>query len=261
MERIISWLYCSYLSFRALYVWLIPQFYVGTKFITPFFQVAFFALVAKYARGDEGMIFAAVGNTVQIMAVNGIMGVSIVIALERAYGTLSNLIITPASRTVIFTRQIVFQILDSIFGALICLFYSWLFFGINLNSLSWLTFIVLLALIGGSLSCMGIIVGAIGLISNNVVTIMNVIYLILMLICGVNVPLSEYPHWIRYLSDMIPLTYGISAVRASLNGASFIDLLHPYIFPMLILAAVYYTIGILMLKYCEHKNRVLGTLD
>lgn len=260
-ERLRIFWECSFLSFKALYVWLSPEFYIGTKFITPFFQVAFFALVAKFTRGPEAMTYAAIGNTVQIIAVNGIMGVAIVIGLERVLGTLTPVLLTPANRLLIFTSQTLFHVLDGVFGSLVCLFYGWLFFGIQFSNISWISFLALLILVAVSVTCIGVAVGAIGMISNNMVPIMNLVYLLLLLVCGVSVPLSEYPKWLQVIAECIPLTYGIEAIRENVKGIAVSNLLVQDVIPMLLLGAAYYSCGMIMLKLFERKNRIQGTLD
>ena len=49
----------------------------------------------------------------------------------------------------------------------------------------------------------------------------NVIFGILLVFCGVNVPLDTLPEWMASISPWLPLTHGIAAARALADGATF----------------------------------------
>lgn len=252
---------CSYLSFKARFVWLKPEFYVAAKLISPFFQMAFFALVARYARGEEAMTYVALGNAVQVVAVNAIMGVSMVIGLERVFGMLPTLLVTPANRLLMFTSQTMFQVLDGMVSAMICLLFGWMFFGVELSEIDWLTFLPLLLFVTVSVAGIGVFVGAIGMVSQNVMPIMNLVYLLLLFLCGVNVPVAELPVWLQPISAALPLTYGIQAIRECVEGMFLSDLIVPYVIPMLSLGLLFYLSGTILINRFERKSRILGNLE
>lgn len=221
----------------------------------------FFGMVAYFTQGTVAMKYSIIGNSVHSIAVNCVMGVAMVIGLERTFGMLPTLLTTPANRILIFNSQILLQIMDGLFSCLICMFYAWMIFDINFSDLSWFSFFSTLVLTSISLSSIGVLVGSVGIISNNVVPIMNIIYLLLLMLCGVNIPLSDLPTFIRIIADFIPLTYGIDAVRAIINGKHFSSLLKSHIVPMLTLTFFYYFFGILLIKMFEYKSKVSGTFD
>ncbi len=48
----------------------------------------------------------------------------------------------------------------------------------------------------------------------------NLAYYLLLLFCGVNVPLAELPTWMQDVAKCLPLTHGIAAAREVAAGAS-----------------------------------------
>ena len=48
----------------------------------------------------------------------------------------------------------------------------------------------------------------------------NVIFGVLMIFCGVNVPLDDLPGWMAAVADWLPLTHGIAAARELADGAA-----------------------------------------
>ena len=48
----------------------------------------------------------------------------------------------------------------------------------------------------------------------------NVIFGVLLIFCGVNVPLDSLPGWMASVAPWLPLTHGIAAARRLADGAS-----------------------------------------
>jgi ABC-2 type transport system permease protein len=46
----------------------------------------------------------------------------------------------------------------------------------------------------------------------------NIVYFLMLLFCGVNVPLSEVPGWMAGIGRSLPLTHGIQAARRIAAG-------------------------------------------
>ena len=51
----------------------------------------------------------------------------------------------------------------------------------------------------------------------------NIIFGILLIFCGVNVPLSAMPAWMGAVAAWLPLTHGIAAARGLAGGAAWSD--------------------------------------
>src|SRR5947199_3783079 len=152
----------GYFSYRALFNWQSPRFYVPTMLGGPAFQILFFAYLGRFShvRNDA---FYVVGNAVQVSAMAGVFGVAMTVGGERWTQTLAPLLATPANRMALFLGralpQIVNGFLVSAFGFLIGRLL--LRFHPPLSSLPGLALIVLVST--ASCTAFGLVVGAFGL--------------------------------------------------------------------------------------------------
>src|SRR5439155_26147140 len=80
-----------------------------------------------------------------------------------------------------------------------------------LSSLPRLALIVLVST--AACTGFGLVVGAFGLRLRDVFIFSNPAYFLMLLFCGVNVPLSALPHWMQIVGSGMPLTHGIAAAR------------------------------------------------
>ena len=88
----------------------------------------------------------------------------------------------------------------------------------------------------------------------------NVIFGILLVFCGVNVPLETLPEWMQSVSPWLPLTHGIAAARALADGATLSSVTgcSP---GRRRSASCTCVIGMAMLSYFEWESRRRATLE
>ena len=210
------------ISYRALFNWISPGMYVTTMLGSPLFQILFFVYLGRYA-GSQSDDFFVVGNAIQIAAMAGIYGMTMGIANERQYGTLQPLLATPANRLAIFTgRALPFVangILVSVFGFTM----SWLLLDYQPaeGSLPALA----LAIVVTTTSCvaLGMLIGSIGLRARDVFFGANLVYFLMLLVCGVNIANDDLPNWLGAIGRCLPLTHGIEAARQISAGTPLAD--------------------------------------
>ena len=68
----------GYFSYRALFNWQSPRFYVPTMLGGPAFQVLFFAYLGRFSHVRDDA-FYVVGNAVQVSGMSGVFGVAITV--------------------------------------------------------------------------------------------------------------------------------------------------------------------------------------
>jgi ABC-2 type transport system permease protein len=76
------------MSYRALFRWQNPTFYIPTMLGHPLFQVLFFAYLGRFS-GVRDDAFYVVGNAVQVSAMSGVYGVAMTVGGERWTQTLA----------------------------------------------------------------------------------------------------------------------------------------------------------------------------
>jgi len=214
------------IAYRALFNWVSPWIYIPTLLGGPIFQILFFSYLGRYS-GFEDDAFFVVGNGVQICAMTSVYGATMAIANERWFGTLSALLATPASRFALFLGRAVPFIVNGIFVSTFGLVLGWalLDFSPALSSLPALALVLLVTV--SSCTAFGLLLGSIGLRARDVFFASNLAYFLMLLFCGVNIPLSDLPGWMGAIGRVLPVTHGIEAARGVAAGEGLGDVATP----------------------------------
>ena len=211
----------TYLQYVALFQWASFKGYIAYKVILPVTQILFFVELGVYATGRQNALYFALGNALQLTANAGIFGVIATVANERQYGTLPILLASPANRLVTFLSRSIVNVIDGIATVVIGLAIVVVLFGLNLQHANlWL--LAACALLISVTTCgLGLMFGSIGLVMRDAIIIANIVYYALLIICGVNFPVSRLPGIFQVIAYSLPLTRGVQAARDAAAGASF----------------------------------------
>lgn len=247
-------------SYKGLLTWIEPRNYIGMKFIVPLLQMAFFAYVAKNAGGDEAMSYAVVGNMVQLCAIASVLGMSMAVGMERYFGTLPLLLVTPTNRFALFMGRSAVYVLDGVTSTLVGLVYAAFLFGVDFSQADPLLLVVIFVITSFSLSGFGLLIGSLSLYTREVVAVANASYFALLIVCGVNFPVAELPFVLQLVSKGLPLTYGIEATRKVVLGASFQEVQWLIGTEILFMALLIF-VGYFFFKYFEQKAKKKGTFE
>jgi ABC-2 type transport system permease protein len=246
-------------SYRALFNWISPLLYVTTMLGSPLFQILFFAYLGRFA-GLQDDEFYVVGNAVQVSAMAGIYGMTMTIANERQFGTLSPLLATPANRVALFLGRalpVIFNgLVVSAFGFLVG--YVFLDFDIAAGDVGALVLVVVVTV--ASCTALGMLLGSVGLRARDVFFLSNLVYFLMLLLCGVNIPVDDLPEWLEAVSRSIPLTHGIEAAREVADGASLGDV-SDLVLTELGIGVVYATLAFGLFKLFEVEGRRRASLE
>jgi ABC-2 type transport system permease protein len=247
------------ISYRALFNWISPLLYATTMLGSPLFQVLFFTYLGRYA-GSEDDAFFIVGNAVQVAAMSGIYGMTMGIANERQFGTLSPLLATPANRLAVFSGRALPFIANGLVVSAFGFAVGWLLLDFEpaAGSVPALAFVVLVT----TTSCvaLGMLIGSIGLRARDVFFGANLVYFLMLLLCGVNVPVDELPGWLQPISNALPMTHGIEAARDVASGDTFADVADLVGIEALI-GLVYGSVAYGLFRLFELEGRRHGTLE
>jgi ABC-2 type transport system permease protein len=204
--------------------------------------------------------YFVVGNAVQISAMAGIYGMAMAIGGERWQGTLSPLLVSPAKRLPLFLGRMVPQIANGLIVSAFGFVMSRLLLDFHppLSSVPALALIVLVS--ATSCTCFGACYGAIGLRARDVFVGANIIYFLMLLFCGVNVPLDTLPGWMEAVGRALPLTHGIMAARDVAGGAPLADV-WSLVATEALIGAAWATAGFVLFRYFEAEGRRRATLE
>jgi ABC-2 type transport system permease protein len=243
----------GYLSYRALFNWMHWSYYVPTMLGSPIFQVLFFAYVGRFAqlRDDE---FFVTGNAVQLSAMAGVYGMAMTIGGERWTQTLSPLMASPASRLPLFLGRSLPLIANGIVTSAFAFTVGWLLLDFEMAPAQIPALAVVVAASAFACTSLGLVVGALGLRARDVFFVANLVVFLLLLFCGVNIPLESLPGWMEAVARALPLTHGIEAAREVADGASLAEVDH-LVWTELGIGAVYAALGYTLFRVFEFEGR------
>lgn len=248
------------LSYRALFSWLRPAVFFASMVLFPLGQIMFFTLLGIFATGQENASFFLIGNAMQITASSGIYGVTMAIGGERWAGTLMYLFGSPANRLAIFTGRATVHILNGVVEVLMGFAWGWLLGWVDFSHTDWGALLLTVLIATFSTAAMGLLLGCLGLITLNIMFINNLVYFLLLLFSGANVPVSSLPQWMQYISWAIPLTRGIAAAREIVAGASLVQVA-PLLAGEFVVGFVYLIAGYALFRFFENEAKRRGTLE
>ncbi len=146
-------------------------------------------------------------------------GISVI--WDREFGFLKEILVAPISRTSIFIGKALGGCTTALIQGIVILSLSFLI-GISISPYSFLISIGLMTIISLGLVSIGLIIASFIETFESFGLIMNFIILPLILLSGAFFPLQEAPQWLRIISFINPLTYGVEAIRFVIIGFSYI---------------------------------------
>jgi ABC-2 type transport system permease protein len=247
------------ISYRALFNWISPGIYVTTMLGSPLFQILFFTYLGRYA-GSQSDSFFVVGNAMQVAAMSGIYGMTMGIANERQYGTLQPLLATPANRLAIFSGRALPFVLNGLVVSTFGFFVAWLFLGFDPAEGSLPALGVAMLVTTCSCVALGMLIGSIGLRARDVFFGANLVYFLMLLVCGVNVPNQDLPGWLGAIGRCLPLTHGIEAAREIVAGTPLSDV-SGLLATEALIGLVYATAAYTLFRVFESEGRRRASLE
>ncbi len=247
------------ISYRALFNWISPGMYVTTMLGAPLFQILFFTYLGRYA-GSQDDAFFIVGNAIQVSAQAGIYGMTMGIANERQYGTLQPLLATPANRLALFSGRALPYILNGLVVSTFGFVTAWLLLDFEPAAGSEPALAIAVFITTCSCVALGMVIGSIGLRARDVFFGANLVYFLMLLVCGVNVANEDLPGWLGAIGRCLPLTHGIEAAREIASGTPLTDVSGLLVTEGLI-GLAYATIAYTLFRVFEAEGRRRASLE
>src|SRR5690606_18382781 len=175
---------------------------------------------------------------------------------ERGRGTLGNLFLAPLPRYVWLGGFQLFALVETLLNGTIALAAGVWFFDIEL-SVNIPTLAVTLVLLTASLWGLSLLLGAMGLLARNANFVSNLIFPFLSLISGTLYPVALMPDWVRIPARVLPFSYGIEGLVASLTQDASIASQADTLLPLLGFAIVLPSAGVTAFRAMERAVRKL----
>ncbi|MYU25370.1 ABC transporter permease [Streptomyces sp. SID8352] len=205
----------AYADLRAVYTWRTWTVgWLGRMLA----QVTFFTLLGRLVGGAEGTTYLVVGNALMTCVIESLSVVAST-SWERAAGTLGLLAASRAPLTWVFVGRSLQWPVSGSGTSLVALFVLGPAFGLRWQPGQILPAVLLVLLTALSAYFFGLFLAALVLGASRVRNVVsNVAYLVMMAVCGVQVPVGYWPGWVRWFADALPLTHLLAALRALLDG-------------------------------------------
>jgi ABC-2 type transport system permease protein len=200
------------ISFRGLFNWLNPYIYIPTLLIGPLFQILLFAYIGRSA-GVGSDSFYLLGNAVQNAAIPCLFAMGNTVAGERWTQTLGIVLSTPANRVALFLGRALPVVANGWFVAMFSLFAGARVLGVSLPASTWPGLALSVAIASASCTGLGLLQAALALRVRSTAVLSNILFGLLLVFTGTNVPLDAMPGWMAAAGRFMPLTHAIEAGR------------------------------------------------
>lgn len=242
---------------RAIYTWRSWLFgWLGRMLA----QVTFFTVLGRVVGGPDDVRFLVIGNAMMTCAIEALMVIAST-TWERAEGTMALLVAAPVNLTWVFVGRSVQWLISGVGTSTIALLVLGPPFGVQWSVADVPVLLLLVLLTAFTTYSFGLFLAALALNASSVRNIVsNVTYLLMMAICGVQVPRTYWPQAVQWVADCIPLTYCIEAVRRLADGATATAIIGPAL-GGLVLGGVWLGAAWLAFTRLATSGRRAGTID
>lgn len=247
-------------SFRAQFDWLNPSMWLTMKLVLSLSQMAFFVFVGLFSQGAEAVSFIAIGNALQSVSWNTVFAVINITGQDKWSGTLPLVLATPAGRLPLFVGRAMMHVLDGLLSVTISFFFAAFLFGVDFSQANVLALALTVFLTAFTMSGYGLLIGGFSFYFRNPMVFANIFTFVLLIFCGVNFPVQSLPEPLQAASYAFPLTYGITAARNAISGATFFDISFT-LGQMLTVGLLSMMLGFLLFRSFERNARKNGKME
>jgi ABC-2 type transport system permease protein len=246
-------------SYRALFGWLSPWVFIPSLLVAPIFQILLFVYIGRSANleSDE---FYVIGNALQYASIPCLFAMTHTIAGERFQQTLGYILITPAPRLPLFVGRALPVVTNGFFVAAFGLVVGGAIVGIDVPAGAYAPIALVTAVSAFSCTGLGLLNAGLGFIVRDTSVLSNIIFGLLLVFSGSNVPIHDLPRWMQVVSEGIPFTHGIEAARRLADGETLPDVAGLVGLEALI-GVVYGIAGFVLIRLMETLSRRNATLE
>jgi ABC-2 type transport system permease protein len=247
------------ISFRALFNWLSPWIYVPSLLVAPVVQILLFAYMGRSA-GVESDEFYVIGNAVQYSAIPCLFAMANIVMGERWTQTLGIVLVTPANRLALFLGRALPVLVNGFFVSMFSLVVGSLMLGVSIPTSAWLPLALVVAVAAMSCTGLGLANAALGLRVRETAVLSNVLFGVLLIFSGANVPVDALPAWMEAMARWMPLTHAIEAAREVAAGGT-LGSVSGLVGREVALGVLYGAGGLVALRLLEVEGRRRATLE
>jgi ABC-2 type transport system permease protein len=247
-------------SWSNYLVELTSTVYFGFRIPRILLQSLFFVLRAKAAGGESFARFALIGNAIQIAVFMVMLSMEEVIEAEKWSDTFQYLIAAPASWFPMMLGKSMSYFGDALITSTVTFSVLIPILHIHIAFINLLRSVPIILIIIASASALGWCIGAFSLPIRYGYMICNWLAYAMIIFCGINIPTSALPAAVQVIGNLLPVTHGLQAVRALIDGATYASVL-PLIGKEILIAMIYSAVAWLTFSYRMRVTRQRGSFE
>jgi ABC-2 type transport system permease protein len=178
-----------------------------------------FAFILAFAIRNPGDLCSLVPGLLALTILFGTSSMeAIVIVFERRIGSLERLLLAPVRLPALLAGKLLGGMAFGLSVTLVVLVIALVIFGAS--GVNWLMLVLSLLLSSMAFSALGAFVSVAVREIFEAQTLANFIRFPMMFLGGVFIPVTSLPVWLQVIARLLPLTYAVEALRASLSGGT-----------------------------------------
>ena len=226
----------------------------------PLVTMIFYCLMAGYAFHTQDLTRWVVGNAFLLCTNTCVFSLGTCFMGERYYGRIRSIITAPVSKLEVVLEKGFFPCLICVATTFVGFGVGSLIFGVSWAGINMALFFVILLIAMLAAAGFGLFLATIGLISDQMHMILNLVSYLLILFCGANFPVSQLPKAGQIISRLLPLTRSIEAAGRVMEDAT-MESLVPLAIGEVGVGFAYVMLAFLTVKYAERTAVRKGTLE
>jgi ABC-2 type transport system permease protein len=236
-------------------IWITPVYFMGKAFSTNGQASGF----AAYSGSGDYMSYILLGTVLTNFIMTVFWGMGYALKNDMDSGVLESNWLTPISRLLILVGRTLTSILTTTITSIVMLVIAGALFGFKPTGSIFAAILTAIPMLVG-LYGFGFAFAGIVLLMREANTMVDVGSFLVQGFSGTNFPVQSLPYWLIPISLMLPLTYGLDAVRGFLIKTNTLLPIPVEIAILILSMFVMLWIGTQIFYRVERRVRTLGTL-
>lgn len=236
-------------------IWITPVYFMGKAFSTNGQASGF----AAYSGSGDYMSYILLGTVLTNFIMTVFWGMGYALKNDMDSGVLESNWLTPVSRLLILVGRTLTSMLTTTITSAVMLILAGLLFGFKPTGSTFAALLTAIPMLVG-LYGFGFAFAAIVLLMREANTMVDVGSFLVQGFSGTNFPVQSLPYWLIPVSLMLPLTYGLDAVRGFLLKTNTLLPIPAEIAILVLSMFAMLWIGAQIFYRVERRVRTLGTL-
>ena len=236
-------------------IWITPVYFMGKAFSTNGQALGF----AAYSGTSDYMSFILLGTVLTNFILTVFWGMGYALKNDMDAGVLESNWLTPVPRLLILVGRTLSSLLVTAITSAIMLTIGAALFGFQPTGNTWAAFLTAIPMLIG-LYGFGFAFAGVVLLMREANTLVDVSSFLVQGFSGTNFPVKALPTWLIPVALILPLTYGLDAVRGLLLKTETLLPLPAEIIILIVFMFVMVWFGAWVFNRVERRVRTLGTL-